>query len=74
MEKVFYLNIPVFIIAFIGGLIYVYITLPKPKAIIKYPTPYNFNKYTYKGLSDDCYKFKAKEVKCTSNTLPQPII
>lgn len=73
-NKHFRLNIISFVIAFIIGMIYVYINAPEQRLIIKYPTPYNVNKMVYKGLSDDCYKFKAKEVKCTQNAIEQPII
>ena len=74
-NKAFEFNIPVFILAFLGGVIYVtFIDYPKPKAVIKYPTPYNVDKNVYKGLSDECYKFDVKEVECKGNTVPQPII
>ena len=74
MDKYFQFNIPVFILAFICGIIYVIYDAPKPKIVIKYPTPYNVNKNVYRGLTDECYKFQVQEVKCTDNTLPQPII
>lgn len=73
-KKLFRLNILSFLIAFLLGLFYVYIDSPKQRVVIKYPTPYNTNKLIYKGLNDDCYKFKAKEVKCTLDAIPQPII
>lgn len=72
--KTFKLNILSFIVAFIIGLIYVYLDSPKERIIIKYPTPYNTNKNVYKGLNDDCYKYKVKEVKCSTEAIPQPII
>lgn len=74
MNKVFQFNIPVFILAFICGIAYVIFNNPKPKVIIKYPTPYNIDKNIYRSLTDECYKFEVKEVKCTDNTLQQPII
>jgi len=74
MEKKFQFNIFYFFIAFIVGIFYVYLDSPKPRIIIKYPTPYNTDKLTYKGLSEDCYKFHVKEVKCTNEALKQPII
>lgn len=74
MTKRFTLNIIAFILAFLFGLFYIYIDTPKERSVIKYPTPYNVNKMVYKGLNDDCYKFKATEVKCTPQAIPQPII
>lgn len=70
----FKLNIVAFCVAFILGIIYVYLKTPEKKMIIKYPTPYNVDKLVYKGLSDECFKFKADEVKCSVNALEQPII
>lgn len=74
MNKKFSFNLFYFFISFMAGLLYVYLDSPKPRIIIKYPTPYNTDKLTYRGLSDDCYKFKVKEVECTKNALQQPIV
>ena len=63
-----------FFLAFSIGIIYVYLSEPNTKQIIKYPTPYNSEKITYKGLSGDCYKFKSSEVKCTDDAKRQTII
>ena len=73
-NKVFKLNIVAFLLAFVVGMIYVYLNVPKPKIVVKYPTPYNSNKLTYMGLSGDCYKFKAKQVACTEDAFQQPIV
>jgi len=73
--KHFTLNVIAFVIAFLFGLFYVtYMDAPKERSVIKYPTPYNVNKTVYKGLNDECYKFKATEVKCTPHSILQPII
>jgi len=73
--KTFSFNIFAFIIAFAIGIFYVYISTPKPKIIIKYPTPYNADKIVYRHSDNDtCYKFKVDEVKCTPDAIEQPII
>lgn len=74
IEKKFRFNIYAFLIAFAVGLVYVYINVPRPKNVVKYPTPYNADKIVYKGLAGDCYKFKAEETKCTKKTYQQPIV
>ena len=74
MEKKFKFNIIAFIIAFLLGLMYVYLAAPKVKNIIKYPTPFNSNKIIYKSYSDMCYKYNAEEVKCTNRAINQPIL
>lgn len=56
-----------FFISFFIGLFFVYISTPKPKVIIKYPTPENAGKIIYKDNSDICYKYISKEVNCPKN-------
>jgi hypothetical protein len=74
MNKHFRINILAFMIAFVSGIIYVYMDVPKQRVIIKYPTPYNSNKLVYKGIDDNCYKFNVKEVECTQDAIKQPIV
>lgn len=74
IERVFKFNFFAFIIAFAIGMFYVYIATPKPKIVIKYPTPYNANRIIYKNENDVCYKYKVEEVKCTNKAIEQPII
>ena len=57
-----------FFISFCVGMFLVYISTPKPRIIIKYPTPQNAGKIIYKDNSGVCYKYLAKEVKCPRNT------
>jgi hypothetical protein len=74
MNKMFRFHIFAFFFAFILGIIYVYLDSPKPKLVIKYPTPYNAKKITYKGLSDECYQLEATQVECTDDAIEQPIV
>ncbi len=74
MEKTFKFNYFSFIIAFGIGILYVYIASPKPKIIVKYPTPYNAEKIVYKSENDSCYKYEVQEVKCNDKSIDQPII
>lgn len=73
-DKKFHFNIYAFFVAFMLGIFYVYIASPKPRVIIKYPTPYNAEKIIYQSENGNCYKFKVEEVKCEGETVPQPIV
>ena len=53
-----------FFIAFAIGIFLVYITAPKKKIVIKWPTPENAGKLIYRDNSESCYKYKANEVDC----------
>ena len=72
-QNMFTMNWISFFGAFAIGMFYVYIASPKPRLIIKYPTPYNANKVYYQNDDNLCYKYNAEEVKCTSNAIPQPV-
>lgn len=53
-----------FLLSFAIGLLYCYLTHPKPDVIMKFPSPYNAGKITYKDNDDSCYKYKAEKVSC----------
>jgi hypothetical protein len=59
-----YLSIKHFFIAFFIGMFMVYITVPLPEIIIRYPTPPNSGSIIYKDNADICYVYKAQEVNC----------
>ena len=67
-----YLNLKCFLISFFIGMFMVYISIPLPEIIIKYPTPHNTGKIVYKDNSDMCYVYDAKQTKCPSD--PSDII
>ena len=73
-KKVFNFNIYAFFIAFFFGIFYTYVTAPKPRIVIKYPTPYNVNKIIYKNSDDLCYIYKSEQTECDKNSIPQPIV
>jgi hypothetical protein len=60
-----YLNPLAFVLAFGVGLLFVYITNPKIKVVIKFPTPLNAGKVIYRD-NGECYKYKVEEVDCDS--------
>jgi len=53
-----------FILSFAVGLFFCYISQPKPDVIVKFPSPYNADKVTYKGDDSSCYKYRADKVSC----------
>lgn len=53
-----------FVIAFTVGLLFCYLTHPKPQVVMKFPSPYNAGKIVYKGDDDSCFKFQADKVSC----------
>nr|WRJ69957.1 hypothetical protein TetV2_00512 [Oceanusvirus sp.] len=51
------------------GLAFVYMFAPRPRKVIKFPTPVNAGKIIYKGKDDDCFVYKANKVECTADAV-----
>ena len=62
-----FINIPVFLISLTIGLLYTYLTAPRPNVIYVYPTPENIGQIQYKDESGTCFGFDAVEVSCPSD-------
>jgi hypothetical protein len=63
-----YISVPVFIISFLLGMVYIYISAPPTRKILIYPTVDNESKFQYKDKAENCFTFVAKEDKCPYNT------
>ena len=61
-----YINITIFLLAFLIGLIYMY-CFDYNRKVVVYPTPHNIDKIEYKDEAENCYGYKIKEVKCPSD-------
>jgi hypothetical protein len=70
-----YINIKIFLVSFLLGVILVYLTAPVHDVVYKFPSPDNVGKFTYKNEADNsCYKFIAKTVPCENqHFLDQPL-
>lgn len=66
-DRMKYISIPIFIISFIIGMVYIYMSNPPTRSILIYPTVDNNNKFQYKDKADNCFNFAAKEEKCPFN-------
>jgi len=65
-----------FFVSFAIGIFLVYIFHPPPDVVMKFPSPYNAGKVTYKDSHDSCYQYKADMVECPvdrNNVRPQPL-
>lgn len=61
------IHIPTFIVSFSIGLFLVYLFEPKKRVIYVVPTPDNQNDIQYKDLTNTCFSFKSREIRCPSN-------
>ena len=62
-----------FLLSFLVGCIFIYISPVSYKTVVVYPTPSNIKKIQYKDNADNCYRFTAKLVNCTSDALKIPV-
>ena len=59
-----YINLPVFIISLVLGMLAVYMTVPDTRMVYVYPTPENVHTLQYRDKTDSCFSFTEKEVHC----------
>jgi len=64
-----YINIPVFIISFLIGVLVVYMITDENRIIQIYPTPENEELMLYRDKAHQCFTFEHKEVSCPINPL-----
>lgn len=76
-QKQFRFSLLAFSVAFVIGMMYVYITAPPLKYVVTYPTPYNSGSIVYKDAAKTCFVFDATQTECPSDRSKikkQPII
>lgn len=61
-----YINISVFLITFLLGLLYIYY-IDYNRRVIVYPNRHNIDKIEYKDEAENCFGYKVQEVKCPSD-------
>jgi len=61
-----YINISVFLITFLLGLLYIYY-IDYSRRVVVYPNRYNIDKIEYKDEAENCFEYKVQEVKCPSD-------
>ena len=60
-------SFPAFIISFLIGLIFVYLSDKPGKVIHVYPTPDNIHRFEYIDKADNCFEYQAHEVQCPND-------
>tara|TARA_R110002072_G_scaffold76776_2_gene179799 strand:- start:13050 stop:13283 length:234 start_codon:yes stop_codon:yes gene_type:complete len=60
-------SFPAFIISFLIGLIFVYLSDKPGKVIHVYPTPDNIHRFEYIDKADNCFEYHAHEVQCPND-------
>jgi len=63
-----YISLPIFLVSFAIGLLFVYLMGPEMKSIYIYPTPENVDKILFKDKADNCFYFEDENVECPKDT------
>jgi hypothetical protein len=61
------LNYLYLVASFAVGLAIMMLTVPKPRVVVKFPSPDNVDTHVYKGSDNTCYKIAADEEECPSD-------
>ena len=61
-----YINVSIFLITFLIGILYIY-NFDYNRKVEVIPTPYNIDKIEYKDEAANCYGYKIKDVICPSD-------
>jgi hypothetical protein len=59
-----FINLPVFLVAFVLGVLFVYLVEPQTKKVFVYPTSETWDKIQYKDAVGNCFGFQQTEVEC----------
>ena len=59
-----YVNIPVFIISFAVGVLFVYLYQEDKRTVFVYPTPESVDLLEYRDATGNCFHFKQTQVTC----------
>lgn len=62
------INLRVFLLSFVAGLLILYYVMPQEEMIYVYPTPENVDLIQYKDRADNCYAVRKEEVNCPSES------
>lgn len=63
-----YINFMIFMISFMIGICFIYVSPVEYKTVVLYPTLDNLKKYQYIDSDKNCYQFVAKLVDCNTSS------
>ena len=62
-----------FVMSFLLGAVFLYLSPMEYKTIVVYPTPTNIDKIQYKDNANNCFKFSARLVDCDKHVKQIPV-
>ena len=62
-----------FVLSFLVGAVFLYLSPMEYKTIVVYPTPTNLEKIQYKDNANNCFQFSARLVDCDQTAKKIPV-
>ncbi len=62
-----------FVLSFLLGAVFLYLSPMEYKTIVVYPTPSNLEKIQYKDNANNCFQFSARLVDCDKHAKKIPV-
>jgi hypothetical protein len=59
-----YISIPIFLVSFAVGLLFIYALGPEMKTVYIYPSPESVDKVLFKDKAENCFHFEEEIVDC----------
>lgn len=59
-----FINLPVFLVSFAIGLVFIRLSSPDTKTVFVYPTPDNIGLLEYKDRAENCFGYEYDTIKC----------
>lgn len=66
------LNPLAFALALGLGLMVVYMTAPRPRRVVRFPSPLNAGKTVYRDAKKGCYVYQPEKVQCDDTAMIPP--
>tara|TARA_Y100000389_G_C17189748_1_gene378220 strand:- start:277 stop:579 length:303 start_codon:yes stop_codon:yes gene_type:complete len=62
-----FINLPVFIVSFIIGIVFIRLSTTETKTVFVYPTPENVEHIEYVDRANNCFTYNYKKVECPTD-------
>jgi hypothetical protein len=59
-----YISIKLFILSFLIGMLFIYLSSPSERSVVVYPTTDNKDIFQYKDMAYNCFSINPNVIKC----------
>ena len=59
-----YISIKLFILSFLVGMLFIYLSSPENRSVVVYPTTDNKEMFQYRDMAHNCFSINPNVIKC----------